>query len=91
MAAPDDAGPPYSPPWPPGRRAVAAMVWSGFLAACLGSLLGFAWLDPGALLAVGGAPDWLTPDAVYTLGFFLFFTVGLAGACLGVYLTRPPE
>jgi phosphotransferase system glucose/maltose/N-acetylglucosamine-specific IIC component len=67
------------------------MVWSGFLAACLGSLLGFAWLDPGALLAVGGAPDWLTPDAVYTLGFFLFFTVGLAGACLGVYLTRPPE
>jgi hypothetical protein len=76
MAAPDDTGPPYSPPWPPGRRAVAAMVWSGFLAACLGSLLGSAWL---------------TPTAVYTLGFFLFFTVGFAGAFLGVYLTRPPE
>lgn len=87
MAAPDDA--PYLPAWPPGRRAVAAMLWSAFLAACLGSLLGFAWLDPGELLAARDGPDWLTPTAVYTLGFFLFFVVGFSSAILSVYLTRP--
>jgi hypothetical protein len=89
MAAPEPE-PEYLPPWPPGRRAVAAMVWSAFLAACLGSLLGFAWLDPADLLDGGYGADWLTPTAIYTLGFFLFFVVGFAGAFLGVYLTRPP-
>lgn len=89
MAVPE-AEPAYLAPWPPGRRAVAAMVWSAFLAACLGSLLGFAWLDPADLLEAGYGADWLTPTAVYTLGFFLFFVVGFAGAFLAVYLTRPP-
>lgn len=88
--APGDGGPPYLAPWPPGRRAVAAMIWSGFLAACLGTLLGFAWLDPDAVLATTAAPDWLTATAVYSLGFFLFFLVGLVGAFLGIFLTRPP-
>lgn len=89
MPVPEDTGE-YLPPWPPGRRVVAVMIWSAFLAACLGTLLGFAWLDPGELLAASGGPAWLTVNAVYTLGFFLFFLVGFAGACLGIFLTRPP-
>ena len=80
--------------WPPQLQAAAAAGWSSFLAACLGSLLCFAVLDPQ--LVIDGlhlGPDtppaaWLTPTGLYTLGFFLFWLVGAVAAWLTVVLTR---
>ena len=53
--------------WPPQLRAAAAVGWSSFLAACLGTMLAFAALDPQVIIdgveggEPGAAPWWLTP------------------------------
>jgi hypothetical protein len=70
-------------------RAVGAIFWSAFLAAALGSLLCFAFLDPEAL-AAGEVPSWWTTRrAVYALGFFFFWLIGLVAATLCWQLARP--
>lgn len=81
-------------PWPPQRRVVAAIGWSAFLAACLGTLLAFAALDPQLIIDAvdggdpGSAPWWLTRTGIYTLGFFLFWLVGAVGGLLTTFLTQ---
>ncbi|MEO8224241.1 MAG: hypothetical protein ABI661_05505 [Gammaproteobacteria bacterium] len=86
---------PSSRPWPPGLRVVAALAWSSFLAACLGTMLAFAALDPQVIIDgveggdPGSAPWWLTRTGIYTLGFFLFWLIGAVGGLLTAYLTQP--
>jgi hypothetical protein len=83
--------------WPPQLRVAAAVGWSAFLAACLGTLLAFAALDPQVIIdgveggEPGAAPRWLTPTGIYTLGFFLFGLIALAAGVLTVLLTRGPR
>ncbi len=80
--------------WPPPLQAAAAIGWSSFLAACLGTLLGFAVLDPQLIIdGLHLGPDtlpagWLTRTGLYTLGFLLFWLVGGVAAWLAVMLTR---
>lgn len=70
-------------------RAIAAIVWSGFLAAALATMLCFAFLDPQALRS-GAAPDWWSSRLhVYAIGFFFFWLVGAIAAALCWQLTRP--
>jgi hypothetical protein len=80
--------------WPPRLRLLAAAGWSTFLAACLGTMLAFAVLDPQLIIdgieggEPGSAPWWLTRTGIYTLGFFLFWLIGLVATVLTAYLTQ---
>jgi hypothetical protein len=70
-------------------RAWGAIVWSSFLAAAVGMLLCFAFVDPEGI-AEGVLPSWWTTRrAVYALGFFLFWLIGLVAATLCWQLARP--
>lgn len=82
--------------WPPRLQVVAAVGWSSFLAACLGTMLTFAAVDPQVIIDgagvgtgagdPGAAPWWLTRTGIYSIGFFLFWAVaavaGVLTACL---------
>jgi hypothetical protein len=72
-----------------GARAAGAIVWSAFLAAALGTMLCFAFLDPLAL-AEGQPPAWWTTRLrVYAMGFFLFWLIGMVAALICWNLARP--
>ena len=85
-----NAPPPAEPQAELGKRArgIAAVVWSGFLAAALATMLGFAFLDPQALQS-GEAPEWWSSRLhVYAIGFFFFWLIGLVAAALCWQLAR---
>jgi len=70
-------------------RAAGVIVWSSFLAAALGTMMCFAFLDPQAL-AEGQPPSWWTTRLrVYALGFFLFWLIGAVAALICWNLVRP--
>ena len=70
-------------------RAWGAIVWSSFLSAAVGMVLCFAFVDPEGI-AEGAMPSWWTTRrAVYALGFFLFWLIGLVAAMLCWQLARP--
>lgn len=72
-------------------RALGVIVWSGFLAAALATMLCFAFVDPQAL-AEGQPPSWWsTRLRVYGLGFFFFWLIGLVAAGLCWQLTGRRE
>jgi hypothetical protein len=75
-------------------RATAIIFWSGFLAAALAMVLCFAFIDPLALVhgkwPEGEAPPWwATRRAVYAVGFFFFWLIGMVAAALCWQLARP--
>ena len=76
--------------WPPPLPAVAAVGWSSFLAACLGSLLCFALLDPLQLIGADSGAMRAGPNrlAVQTLAFFFFWLIAAVAGALSVYLTQ---
>ncbi|MBL8199706.1 MAG: hypothetical protein JNK40_01930 [Chromatiales bacterium] len=82
--------------WPPRMRVAAAIGWSSFLAACLGTLLTFAALDPQVIIdgveggEPGAAPWWLTRTGIYSIGFFLFWAIGAVAGMLTDYLHEAP-
>jgi hypothetical protein len=90
--AEDDA--PIVRRWPPRLQAAAAVGWSAFLAASLGTMLVFAALDPQVLIdsldpGEPGVPAWLlNRTAIYTLGFFLLWLVAGIAGLLTAYLTQ---
>lgn len=82
------------PNWPPQLRAAAAVGWSSFLAASVGTMLVFAALDPQVIIASfdpvePGVPPWLlNRTAFYTLGFFLLWAVAAISGMLTAILTQ---
>lgn len=60
-------------------RTLMAVLWPSFLMAAALEVVVFAMVDPGSLHWFGGAPVNLSPSAVYTLAFFVFWAV-IAGA-----------
>jgi len=82
--------------WPPRVQVVAAIAWSSFLAASIGTMLVFAVLDPQVIISgfdrgePGTEPWWLNRTGIYTLGFFfLWLVAAIAGVLIGV-LTQIP-
>lgn len=70
------------------------VVWASFLAACVGTLVFFAFFDPILLGDDVAPPSWLRDRMTgYTIGFFFFwFICGLAGAFTAFLVdTRPAE
>jgi hypothetical protein len=74
-------------PWSRRRQEVGAIVWSSFLAACLATMIFFAFFDPLTLGADDYPPAWLPSRmAGYALGFFFFWLVTFVAALLAAYL-----
>jgi len=67
-----------------------SVLWSAFLMAAVLEMVVFALVDPGDLRWFGGETLDLSPRAVYTLAFFVFWAVIAAGAALAVLLCSRP-
>jgi len=68
-----------------------SVLWSAFLMAAVLEMMVFALVDPGDLRWFGGETLDLSPRAVYTLAFFVFWAVIAAGAALAVLLCSRPD
>ncbi|WP_422015911.1 hypothetical protein [Roseateles sp.] len=79
----------------PGPSRVArfamAVAWSSFLTAGMLEALVFAVVDPGDLRWFGAAPVDLSPQAIYTLSFLIFWGVIALGASLALLLVNLPD
>jgi hypothetical protein len=86
-AANDDVEDSGSRPWSRRKQVVGAIIWSSFLAACLASLLFFAFVDPVTIIDEtplrGSQPSSLM---AYAIGFYFFWMVCAVAAALAAYL-----
>ena len=69
-----------------GQRAMR-VIWPAFLVAAVAEFVFFAIFDPFDL-HLFGAPLDLSREAIYTMGFFGFWGVGIASSALTVFLER---
>jgi hypothetical protein len=74
-----------------GVRLAAVVGWPAFIAACALELVVFAFVDPAALHGPGGTALGLSPTAVYSLSFFLFWLVAAAAIVVALRLASSPE
>lgn len=75
----------------PASRVAMAVLWPSFLMAGVLSGLVFALVDPTDLSWFGGAPLDLPRQAVYTVGFLLFWLIISLAASLSVLMATLPE
>jgi len=68
-----------------------SVLWAAFLMAAVLEMLVFALVDPQDLRWFGGELLDLSPRAVYTLAFFVFWAVIAAGAALALLLCSHPD
>lgn len=74
--------------WNWRQRSLAIIVWPSFLAACLGTLLFFAQVDATLLQDAFVSEQRFSDHAVYSIGFFFFWLIGLVAATLSTWLLR---
>ena len=72
-------------------RAVGAIAWASFLAACAGTMFFFAFVAPDSLLGNYPPGDRIDRIGVYTLGFFGLWCLGALASALALYLHGPPR
>ena len=70
-------------------RRVAWVVWPAFLVAGVAEAVFFTVFDPFDLHFFG-APLELSREAIYTLGFFGFWGMGIAASALTLFFEHPP-
>jgi hypothetical protein len=68
-----------------GQRAMSVL-WAAFLVAAVLEMVVFALVDPESLRWFGGDALDLSPRAVYTLAFFVFWAIAAVGGALAVLL-----
>ncbi len=71
---------------PFGRR-VMQVVWPAFLVAAAAELVFFAVFDPFELHFFGAPLDF-SREAIYAMGFFGFWGLGVASSALTLYLVQ---
>lgn len=71
-------------------RFAMAVAWSSFLCAGVLELLVFAVVDPTELRWFGAAPVELSPQAIYTLSFLVFWGVIALSSSLALLLVNLP-
>lgn len=83
------APPPFDHPRRPLPQRLGAILWPSFFAACIATMVFFAWVDPLALrdITFPGLP--ITREAGYTIAFFLFWTATAASSVFTWLLLRP--
>ena len=64
--------------------------WPAFLVAGVLEMVVFAMVDPGDLHTFGGGRLGLSPQAVYTLAFFVFWGMAMASSALTTLLSMSP-
>lgn len=64
------------------------ILWPAFLLACALEALVFALVDPGDLNWHGQALG-ASRQAIYTIGFFVFWLLGMGAGALTLMLARP--
>ena len=69
-----------------GRR-VMQVVWPAFLMAGVAELVFFSIFDPFELHFFGNPLDW-SRQAIYALGFFGFWGLGIASSSLTMFLAQ---
>ncbi|MCC5859479.1 MAG: hypothetical protein JJT90_15075 [Ectothiorhodospiraceae bacterium] len=68
-------------------RCLGSTLWPSFLAAAVASVVFFASIDPQTL-QMQTVPDWnISRMAGYTIGFFMFWGVGLLSSSLTYLLS----
>lgn len=72
-------------------RAWLIVGWPAFLVAGVLEMVVFAMVDPGDLHTFGGASLDLSPQAVYTLAFFVFWVATSVAGALTLILARPAD
>lgn len=82
----DDEKPP-SPSWSRFSERVGVTSWTSFLAACIETVVFFAYFDPLVLGSNEAAPTWLAlRPAAYAAGFFFFWVFTFAASALTAYM-----
>ena len=71
-------------------RHIACVIWPAFVVAACAELVFFAVFDPFELHFFG-APLELSRMAIYTMGFFGFWALGIASSTLTVMLEHLPD
>ena len=71
----------------PLHRQLLQIAWPAFMAACAMEVLVFALVDPQDLYWSGQALA-LSRQAVYTAGFFAFWSIGAAACAMTAMLGR---
>ena len=74
--------------WSRGKRDIGTAVWVAFLAACAGTFVIFAVLDPEALNQAWVLPWEMGTRLAYSLGFLFLFLVSLIASGLAVFMIR---
>lgn len=72
-------------------RRVATVAWPAFLGAGALEMAVFAFVDPTTLSLPGGEALALSPTAVYSLAFFVFWAAAAAACALTLLLARGAE
>jgi hypothetical protein len=78
--------------WPRFVADLGILLWASFLAACVATLLFFAFFDPLLLADDDAPPSWLADrNTAYAIGFFFFWSICTIASFLTAYLidTRP--
>lgn len=68
-------------------RLLMGILWPSFLVAIVAEGVFFSVFDP-AELVLRSTHDAMSPQAVYTLGFFFFWAIGALAGGLSRYLER---
>lgn len=74
--------------WSRKKRDIGITVWVAFLAACAGTFVIFAVLDPEALNDAWVLPWEMGSRLAYSLGFLFLFLVSLLASGLAVFMVR---
>ena len=74
------------------KARASRILWPAFIAAGVLEMLVFALIDPADLHWFGGAPIEWSAQAVYTVGFLLFWAIiSMATAMTSLLLLAPTE
>ncbi len=74
--------------WDRRRRDIGISIWIAFLAACIGTFVIFAVMDPEALNDAWVLPWQMGRRLAYSLGFLFLFIVSLIASSLTVFMIR---
>ena len=74
--------------WGRRRRDIGISIWIAFLAACVGTFVIFAVMDPDALNEAWVLPWEMGRRLAYSLGFLFLFIVSLIASGLTVFMIR---
>lgn len=67
-------------------RAIGALLWASFLAACAGTMFFFAFIAPEELLGLAPGSTRIDRMGVYTLGFFGLWALCALASSLTLYV-----